>query len=134
MLSFCLFYLCDNVELFLKFVPHFFPLYVINSTLVTFPGFSFIEHVMWLTFCPVRFIRCWLLQSVQFLLNHLSPDWGEPSFRSYSLIHIHTHSKSTKDLSNDRWLKPKWPNVVVLSILILHYNMYYFHFTLQEPC
>ena len=24
--------------------------------------------------------------------------------------------------------------VVVLSILILHYNMYYFHFTLQEPC
>ena len=25
-------------------------------------------------------------------------------------------------------------NVVVLSILILHYNMYYFHFTLQEPC
>ena len=24
--------------------------------------------------------------------------------------------------------------VVVLSILILHYNMYYFQFTLQETC
>ena len=25
-------------------------------------------------------------------------------------------------------------SVVVLSILILHYNMYYLHFTLQETC
>ena len=34
-------------------------------------------------------------------------------------------SHSTKELIR---------NVVVLSILILHYNLYYFHFTLQEPC
>ena len=31
----------------------------------------------------------------------------------------------------DVW-KVKSEVVVVLSILILHYNMYYFHFTLQE--
>ena len=57
--------------------------------------------------------------------------WYEDVEWKQEYYHIKFSLKGLKILHQE---KRKAKTVVVLSILILHYNMYYFHFTLQEPC
>ena len=98
----------------------------VSSAYITFGGSSVLNYP-----CPLN-----LHPSVFVVPSYFEP---HPSNLISTGMKINNMLQPIEDqgLPTDCWLTftcPRHRSKINQSCIILHYNMYYFHFTLQEPC